>query len=91
MNACIFSNLAMCPMSYDLKNGDHEMIMNDSKPEYTMMMTCDEGYIMVGVKNFTCKKNGLWDRAPSATKCVGMYLTMYVSIFNYLYITMYIQ
>ena len=89
------SNPAMCPMTYDLKNGDQKFIMNDDKPEYNMVMTCDEGYTMVGVKNFTCK-GGLWDRIPSGTTCVSMYVFDYVNkytlyIHNYLYVCMYVH
>ena len=77
----VISNPVMCPMSFNLENGDHKLIMEDGKVEYQMEMTCDKGYKMVGVKIFTCK-NGLWSRVPSATRCVGMYLTtsMYIDV-----------
>ena len=64
-------NIVMCSMSFDLENGDHQLMMNDDKPEYGMQMTCDDGFIMIGEKNFTCKKNGNWNTPPSQTKCVG--------------------
>ena len=64
----VIANVVMCPMTFNLENGDYTLIMNDDTPDYEMEMTCDEGYDMDGVKLFTCK-NGLWNRIPSQTKC----------------------
>ena len=81
-------NIVMCPMTFELKNGNYTMIMNDKIPEYEMEMTCNEGYIMRGVKRFTCKKGGLWDQTPSVTKCVGNnnYCCIAISKFLVIYV-----
>lgn len=52
----------MC-LKPELENGSYELIMNDNEPDYYMIMTCDEGFTLEGVKNFTCE-NGSWDRVP---------------------------
>ncbi|XP_065894517.1 sushi, von Willebrand factor type A, EGF and pentraxin domain-containing protein 1-like [Dysidea avara] len=59
----------MCPMDFNLENGDHELIMDDMKIEYDMILTCDKGFIMKGLKQFTCTELGVWNRIPSQTKC----------------------
>ena len=58
----------MCPLDFTLENGDYKLIIDDTKVEYHMAMTCKKRYIMKGVPKFTCK-NGAWDRIPSQTIC----------------------
>ncbi|XP_065894513.1 sushi, von Willebrand factor type A, EGF and pentraxin domain-containing protein 1-like isoform X3 [Dysidea avara] len=60
----------LCPMDFNLENGDYELIMDDMKVEYDMKLTCDKGFIMKGLEKFTCTELGVWDRIPSQTKCV---------------------
>lgn len=59
-------------MTHTLENGKHKFNMTNSTPEYEMEMTCDEGFIMKGTKFFTCTRNGVWNRYPGSTKCVGV-------------------
>jgi len=58
----------MCPMDFNLKNGDHELIMDDCKVDYEMVMKCKEGFVLKGVEKFSCI-DGNWNRNPKQTKC----------------------
>ena len=68
----------MCPIDFTLENGDHEMIMDDTKVDYDMKLTCKPGYGMKGVSK--CKCNGAlgaWNRIPSQTKCYSKLIMTY--------------
>ena len=79
----IISNVVMCPMLFNLENGDYKLIMNDDTPDYEMEMSCDEGYEMTGGTKITCK-NGLWNQTPSLTKCYSTYVIIDVAMAMYI-------
>ena len=58
----------MCPLNFNLENGDYELIMDDTTVEYDMVMSCKKGFVSKGVERFTCK-DGAWNRVPKQTKC----------------------
>jgi len=69
----------------DLENGNHKLIMNDESPDYQMEMTCNDGYVINGVKTVMCDATkGIWTNGvPSLTKCESMYLYGFVDIHIY--------
>ena len=68
----------MCSMDFTLENGDHELIMDDTKVDYDMEMTCKPGYVMKGIQKFTCSGTvGAWNRIPSQTKCYSKLILTY--------------
>ena len=65
-------------MDFNLENGDYELIMDDMKVEYDMILTCNKGCIMKGREKFTCTELGVWDRIPSQTECVSKCFNLFV-------------
>jgi len=69
--------VVMCPLDFNLENGDYELIMDDNRVEYDMVMTCKKGFVMKGVERFTCK-DGAWNRVPRQTTCRSKWSKLFV-------------
>ena len=62
----------MCNLNFEIPNAHYGLIFPEDSPDYTMKITCNDGYSPAGVMydQYNCIK-GNWSPTPRYAQCVG--------------------